>query len=106
MDDLTVTVSNLEEHDQNLQALLKAAAQDEFTFNEKKSKLRQQVINLLSYEITYEKIKPDPVHLKPLIEMPPPTTPKEHKRVSGMFVYYARESSFLFKIFQGKQSPF
>ena len=53
--DLTVTGSNLEEHDQNLQALLKAAAQDGFTFNEKKSKLRQQVINLLGFKSRTEK---------------------------------------------------
>ena len=37
LDDLTVTGSTLEEHDQNLQKLLAAAEQDGLIFNEKKS---------------------------------------------------------------------
>ena len=38
LDDLTVTGSTLEEHDQNLQKLLAAAEQDGLTFNEKNHK--------------------------------------------------------------------
>ena len=38
LNDLTVTGSTLEEHNQNLQKLLAAAEQDGLTFNEKKIK--------------------------------------------------------------------
>ena len=78
LDNLTVTGSSLEERDRNFETLLKAAARDGFTFNEKRSNFRQPVINLLGYEITYGKIKTNPMRLKPLMEMPPPSTPKEH----------------------------
>ena len=90
LDDLTVTGCNSEEHAQNLKALLKAAKQDGLTFNEKKSKLRQKVIYLLGYQITYNTVKPDPDRLKPLLKMAPPTTPKELKSICGMFAYYAK----------------
>ena len=90
LDDLTVTGSTLEEHDRNLEALLEAAKSEGLTFNEDKSKLRRNVIHLLGYEISHGQIKPDPERLEPLLEMPPPTTPKELKRICGMFAYYAR----------------
>ena len=35
-------------------------------------------------------IKPDPERLKPLIELPPPTSGKSLKRVLGLFAYYAK----------------
>ena len=88
LDDLTITGCTLEEHDLNLKTLLKAAKQDGLTFNQKKSKLRQKVIYLLGYEITYNNVKPDPNRLKPLLEVAPPTTPKELKKICGMFAYY------------------
>ena len=51
--DLTVTVSTMEEHDQNLQALLEAAKRDNFTLNEEKSKFRMKNVNLLGYQISH-----------------------------------------------------
>ena len=90
LDDLTVTGSTLEEHDQNLRQLLAAAAQSGLTFNEKKSKIRQEKIQLLGHEISQGSVKPDPDRLKPLLQMQPPESPKELKRVSGMFAYYAK----------------
>ena len=57
LDDLTVTGSTLEEHDQDLQNLLAAAEQDAATFNEKTLKIRQQKIQLLGHEISQASIK-------------------------------------------------
>ena len=90
LDDLTVTWSTLEEHDQNLQKLLADAEQDGLTFNKKKSKIRQKKMQLLGHEISQACTKPDPDCLRLLLEMPPPQTPKELKRISGMFAYYAK----------------
>ena len=88
LDDLTVTGSTLEEHDQNLQKLLAAAEQDGLTLTKKNQKYDN--IQLLGHEISQASIKPDPDRLRPLLEMPTPQTPKELKRVSGMFAYYAK----------------
>ena len=90
LDDLIVTCSTWEEHDKNLEALMAAADREKLTFNKEKSKLRRKVIQLLGYEISSGKVKPDPSRLQPLLDMPPPANPKELKRICGMFAYYAR----------------
>ena len=72
LDDLTVTGSTMEEHDQNLQALLEAAKRDNFTLNEEKSKIRMKSVNLLGYQTPHGQIRPDCQRLQPLLNLPPP----------------------------------
>ena len=45
---------------------------------------------MLSYRLSSQKVRPDPQRLQPLLDVPPPRTPKELKRVSGMFSYCAK----------------
>nr|XP_026689430.1 uncharacterized protein zf(cchc)-8 isoform X4 [Ciona intestinalis] len=90
LDDITVTGSTLQEHDKNLNALLHAAQQDNLTFNEDKSKFRVTTLDLLGYRISFGNIRPDPHRLQPLLQLPPPKSSKELKRIVGMFAYYAR----------------
>ena len=47
-------------------------------------------ITVLGYSISYDKIAPDQSRLKPLLEMPPPSTIKAQKRIVGMFAYYSK----------------
>ena len=47
-------------------------------------------LNILGYCIGDGTIKPDPERLKPLLDLPPPTSSKSLKRVLGMFAYYAK----------------
>jgi len=47
-------------------------------------------INLLGYQISHGEIRPDPKRLQLLLNLPPPASPQELKRVTGMFAYYAR----------------
>jgi len=44
----------------------------------------------LGYRVLYNKIKPDPTRLQPLIKLPLPSTKRELKRCLGMFTYYVR----------------
>lgn len=90
LDDLTVTGSTLEEHDENLKALLDAAERDNLTINEEKSRFRMTTIKMLGYEIEFGQIRPDRERLQPLIDLSAPSTAKELKRINGMFAYYAR----------------
>ena len=90
LDDLTVTGSTLQEHDENLKALLDAAKRYNLTINEDKSKFRMTKINMLGYEIEYGTVKPDAQRLQPLIDLTPPKTMQELKRINGMFAYYAK----------------
>nr|XP_026689427.1 uncharacterized protein K02A2.6 isoform X1 [Ciona intestinalis] len=81
LDDITVTGSTLQEHDKNLNALLHAAQQDNLTFNEDKSKFRVTTLDLLGYRISFGNIRPDPHRLQPLLQLPPPKSSKELKRI-------------------------
>ena len=90
LDDITVTGFTEEEHDRNLQLLLDAAKTDNLTLNQEKSKIKVTTLNLLGYQISHGEIKPDSRRLQPLLDLPPPQTQKELKRVCGLFAYYAR----------------
>ena len=47
-------------------------------------------LNILGYQIKHQNISPDPDRLKPLMDMPVPSSLKELKRVRGLFAYYAK----------------
>ena len=80
----------MEEHDQILQTMLEAARRDSFTLNEEKSKFSMESVNLLGYQISHGESRPDSRRLQPLLNLPPPESLRELKRVTGMVAYYAR----------------
>ena len=90
LDDLTVTGATKEEHQKNLQCLLEAAKMDGLTLNESKSKICVKSLDLLGYRVSYGKMQPDPSSLQPLLTLQPPSSPKELKRITGLFAYYAK----------------
>jgi len=90
LDDKAVTGATLEEHDKNLKLLLDAADECNLTLNETKSKFRTTTLDMLGCRISHNQVKPDPQRLQPLLDLPPPSTGKELKRVSGMFLYYSK----------------
>ena len=87
LDDITVTEATLAEHAMNLKLGLDAV---HLTLNETKSKFRTTTLDMLGYRISHNQVKPDPQRLQPLLNLPPPSTAKELKRVSGMFSYYSK----------------
>ena len=89
VDNVTVCGKSREEHDSNLQKLLKAASKYGLTFNEAKSIIGVEEIDLLGYRVACGQIQPDPDRLEPLRLMPPPTNMKSQKRAIGMFAYYS-----------------
>lgn len=90
LDNLTVAGMTDNDHDRNLDALLKAAKKENFTFNDSKTVLKVSQIDLLGYRVSHGKIQPDPERLRPLLELPVPRTTKELKRCAGLFAYYAK----------------
>ena len=89
VDNVTLGGKNQVEHDKTLQEFLRTAAKYNITFNETKNVLGVPLIDLAGYRICKGQIRPDPERLRPLQEMPPPTTLKGQKRVVGMFAYYS-----------------
>ena len=89
LDNVTICGNTLQEHDQNLNAFMKAAKQMNFTFNEDKSVIRVQEIDILGYRISQRSLKPDPERMAPLRNLPIPSNDKELKRCIGILDYYS-----------------
>jgi len=90
LDDITVTGATLAEHDINLKLLLDAANECNLTLNETKSNFHATTLDMLRHRISHNQVRPDAQRLRPLLDLPPPSTAKELKRVSGMFSYYSK----------------
>ena len=90
VDNVTVCGRNKEEHDKNLAQFLLAAKKYNITFNDSKTILAAEKIQLLGYEVKKGEIKPDPERLQPLKDMKSPTHLKAQERIVGMFAYYSQ----------------
>jgi hypothetical protein len=62
----------------------------EMTLNESKTIYGVKELDILGYRVSYNEIKPDPDRLKPLLELPPPTSRKALQRALGLFAYYSK----------------
>ena len=60
------------------------------TLNHKKTVFSTTELSVLGYKVSEGLIRPDPERMRPLEEMPPPTSKKGLLRVLGMFAYYAK----------------
>ena len=47
-------------------------------------------LDLLGYRVSCGELQPDPSRLQPLLMLQPPSSPKELKRITGLFAYYAK----------------
>ena len=90
LDNITVAGMNQSEHDHNYSILLEAASKSNLTFNENKSILSVESINILGYVISQNSIKPDPERLQPLKNLPTPSNSKAKQRAVGLFSYYSK----------------
>ena len=76
LDNVTVAGRTLEEHDENVRKFLEVAKNRNLTLNHDKTVSSTEEIKILGYEIKNGQIKPDPDRLRPLEDLPPPTTKK------------------------------
>jgi len=60
------------------------------TLNNSKSISSVTEVSILGYRVGYGVMKTDPERLKPLHELPPPTSKKALQRAMGLFAYYAK----------------
>ena len=70
IDNITIGGTTQEEHDRNLSKFLRAAEDQNLTFNHGKSIINTDTIQLLGYEISKGSIKPDPSRVRPLLDIP------------------------------------
>ena len=90
VDNVTVCGRTKEELDANVAAFNNARVKYNLTLNDDQTVLCTTSIRILGYTISYNCIRPDQDRLKPLMEMPPPTSLKSQKRIIGMFSYYSK----------------
>lgn len=86
------------EYDLNLEKFLDAARKYSLTVNQSTCKFSTNKIKFLDFLIGDKTIMPDPDHLQPLLNLPPPNDTKTLKRAIGLFANYSR----LVKDFSGK----
>ena len=78
------------DHDRNLAKFLEASRKLNITFNVSKTVLSSNSLSILGHYICNNTIRPDPERVKPLLDLPPPNSLPEQRRVVGMFAYYSR----------------
>ena len=89
-DDIFIGGNTLEEHNRALEKFIKAASDQGITLNYSKCSFRTTKINLLGHILEDGNIKPDPNHMRPLLEFPAPVNLKELRRLLGFFAYNAK----------------
>ena len=90
LDDITVTGLNQVDHDNNVEAFLDVVKRQNLTLNHAKYVISTSSINVLEYLVRDGNIRPDPERLRPLKELPLPTTVQSLRRTLGLFAHYAK----------------
>ena len=90
VDNITVCERTKEDHDHNVAAFRQVLEKYNFTLNDDQTVLCTTTISLLGYTVKNNCISPDYKRMKPLLEMPPPSSLKAQKRLVGMFSYYSK----------------
>ena len=90
VDDIIVTRRTLEEHDNNLSAMLERAADKNLKLNPDKLTVGAQEVEYFGHIISANGLKPDPTKLKAIQDIPPPVNKKELHTMLGMINYLAK----------------
>ena len=89
-DNVIVAAQSLKDLELRSAQFKKSMDRRSMTLNESKTVYGVPQLNILGYCVGAGMIKPDPDRLKPLLELPAPTSQKSLKRILGLFAYYAR----------------
>lgn len=89
-DDILVYGTSVEEHNRNLDAVLKRISQSGLTLNFQKSKIGTTSVKFLGHVVSSSGISPDDAKVQAIQKMQQPKTKKELQRFLGMIVYVAK----------------
>ena len=90
MDDVLITGQTKEEHDDRLQQVLQIVQNAGLKLNREKCKIAQTRVDFLGMKLDKDGVHPDPAKVAAIIQMAPPTTKEEVKRLMGMVNWLAR----------------
>ncbi|CAI6364864.1 unnamed protein product [Macrosiphum euphorbiae] len=87
IDDLIITGTTLEEHNQRLKKVLDRAREVNLKFNKSKCIIGVTEVKFLGHVFNSEGVKPDPDKIKAIVNMPSPKSVKDLQRFLGMINY-------------------
>ena len=90
VDDILVSGSTIQEHDENLQKVLKRCKEVNLKLNKQKCKVRVQEVSYVGHILTKNGVKPDASKIQAITAMPPPEDKKAVQRLSGMTNYLSK----------------
>ncbi len=90
LDNVTICGKDQDEHDENLRRFQDVAADRQITYNHDKSIFSTRRLPILGYIIENGQIRPDPDHLRPLLELQAPNDMKSLRRILGFFSHYSQ----------------
>ena len=88
--DIIVSGATTEEHDTALEEVLKRARERNIKFNKKKVQLRVTEVKYLGNIVSAKRFTPDPEKIRAIIEMPPPESKQDLRRLLGMVNYLSQ----------------
>ena len=100
VDDILITGSTREEHDENLKAALQRATERNLKFNPDKMTIAATEVKYFGHIMSAEGLKPDPTKIKAVKEMATPTNKKELQTLLGMVTYLSKFAPQLSEITQ------
>ena len=80
----------MQDHDANLKRLLQRAREQNLKLNRKKVKLRLDTVSYMGHLLTSEGLRPDPMKVRAITEMPQPRDKKAVERLLGCVNYLSR----------------
>ena len=90
IDDILISGTTREEHDQNLRSTLERASEKGLKLNPEKLSIGVQEIDYFGHVISSDGIKPDPKKIKAITEMKAPNDKKELETLLGMVTYLSK----------------
>jgi len=98
MDDILVFGKDEEEHDRRLIEVLERLRKSGMTLNKEKCTFRTKSVEFLGHTVNERGIKASDDKINAILNMNPPTTPKEMKRLLGMVDYMRKFNPSLAEI--------
>jgi hypothetical protein len=90
IDDILVTASTLQEHDERLEMVLKRARENNLKLNKNKCEFRKREVQYVGHLLTSEGVKPDPEKVRAVENMKAPTDKKSLMTFLGFIQYLSK----------------
>jgi hypothetical protein len=90
MDDIIVSGSTLQEHDENLNRVLHKLQEHGLSLNDKKCRYRQRQVDYLGHTVSAAGLKPNGEKVQAILALRPPSTINEVRTFLGMAGYYRK----------------